>query len=160
MLTVCRIYFVYRAGSATSFSILPVSSMRDTGAMAESIIVRDPDILGCEPVFRGTRVPFQALLDYLQSGRHNPKDFLDDFPTVSRDMAVAALEEGIRGAQSEGTRANRLKQTSLTLGAQYRHVPSLSIRREVNCVAARFSGPSSYTVPALPSPAPFLELLC
>ncbi|MGH9609303.1 MAG: DUF433 domain-containing protein [Bryobacteraceae bacterium] len=62
--------------------------------MTESIIVRDPDILGGEPVFRGTRVPFQALLDYLESVRHSLDDFLDDFATVSRDMAVAALEEG------------------------------------------------------------------
>jgi len=46
------------------------------------------------PCFRGTRVPFQALLDYLEGGRHTLDDFLDDFPTVTREMAVAALEEG------------------------------------------------------------------
>ena len=62
--------------------------------MAESIIMRDPEILGGEPVFRGTRVPFQALLDYLESGRHTLDDFLDQFPTVTRDMAIRALEEG------------------------------------------------------------------
>ncbi len=54
-------------------------------------IVRDPDILGGTPVFRGTRVPFQALLDYLESSR-TIDEFLDDFPTVSKDSAVAALE--------------------------------------------------------------------
>jgi uncharacterized protein (DUF433 family) len=57
-----------------------------------NVIIRDPEILAGEPVFLGTRVPFQALLDYLEGGRHTLDDFLDDFPTVSRDMAVAALE--------------------------------------------------------------------
>lgn len=51
----------------------------------------DPDILGGTPVFVGTRVPFQTLLDYLEAG--DPLDeFLDDFPTVSREQAVATLE--------------------------------------------------------------------
>ena len=59
-----------------------------------SIIMRSPEILGGEPVFRGTRVPYQSLLDYLEGGRHTLVDFLDDFPTVSRDMAIEALEEG------------------------------------------------------------------
>jgi len=57
-----------------------------------SVIVRDPGILGGEPVFRGTRVPYQALLDYIE-GRHTLEEFLDDFPTVTREMAVGALEE-------------------------------------------------------------------
>ncbi|HTU48203.1 MAG TPA: DUF433 domain-containing protein [Bryobacteraceae bacterium] len=57
-----------------------------------SVIVRDPEILGGEPVFRGTRVPYQALLDYIE-GRHTLEEFLDDFPTVTRQMAVGALEE-------------------------------------------------------------------
>jgi len=55
------------------------------------IIVKDPDILGGTPVFRGTRVPFQALLDYLEGGE-TLDEFLDDFPTVSKDAAVTALE--------------------------------------------------------------------
>ena len=55
------------------------------------IIVRDPDILGGTPVFRGTRVPFQALLDYLEGGQTLP-EFLDDFPTATREAAVSALE--------------------------------------------------------------------
>ncbi|MEO7143456.1 MAG: DUF433 domain-containing protein [Bryobacteraceae bacterium] len=58
---------------------------------ANQVIVKDPDILGGTPVFRGTGVPLQALLDYLEGGQ--PLDeFLDDFPTVSREAAVAALE--------------------------------------------------------------------
>lgn len=52
----------------------------------------DPDILGGKPVFAGSRVPLQALLDYLESG-HTLDEFLDDFPTVSRDLAVRALEQ-------------------------------------------------------------------
>jgi len=52
----------------------------------------DPEILAGTPVFVGTRVPFQALLDYLEGG-HTLDEFLDDFPTVSRDLAVNALEQ-------------------------------------------------------------------
>ena len=59
---------------------------------ARPVIHSDPDILGGTPVFRGTRVPFQALLDYLE-GSHTLDDFLDDFPTVSRALAVQALEQ-------------------------------------------------------------------
>lgn len=51
----------------------------------------DPDILGGSPVFVGTRVPVQTLLDYLEAG--DPLDeFLEDFPSVSREQAVAVLE--------------------------------------------------------------------
>lgn len=56
-----------------------------------NIIVKDPEILGGTPVFRGTRVPFQALLDYLEGGQ-TLAEFLEDFPTVTREQAVAALE--------------------------------------------------------------------
>ena len=52
----------------------------------------DPQILGGEPVFRDTRVPFQALIDYLEGGQ-NLDEFLLDFPTVTRDAAIASLEE-------------------------------------------------------------------
>jgi uncharacterized protein (DUF433 family) len=51
----------------------------------------DPEILGGTPVFVGTRVPVQTLLDYLEAG--DPLDeFLEDFPSVSREQAVAVLE--------------------------------------------------------------------
>ena len=60
-----------------------------------SVVHSDPDILGGTPVFTGTRVPLQALLDYLEAGR--PLDeFLDDFASVTREQAVAALEEAKR----------------------------------------------------------------
>lgn len=58
----------------------------------ESVIVQDPEIHSGEPVFRGTRVPFQTLLDYLEGGE-KLDDFLDHFPGVSRESAIAALEE-------------------------------------------------------------------
>jgi uncharacterized protein (DUF433 family) len=60
-------------------------------ATPNGVIVRDPEVLGGTPVFRGTRVPFQALLDYLEGGQ-TLDEFLDDFPTVSRAAAVLALE--------------------------------------------------------------------
>lgn len=60
--------------------------------LKSSVVHSDPQILSGTPVFVGTRVPFQTLLDYLEAG--DPLDeFLDDFPTVTREQAVAALEQ-------------------------------------------------------------------
>lgn len=56
-----------------------------------NVVTSDPEVLGGTPVFRGTRVPFQSLLDYLEGGQ-NLQEFLDDFPTVTRDAAIDALE--------------------------------------------------------------------
>jgi len=56
------------------------------------VIVRNPAILSGEPVFRGTRVPFKSLTDYLEHGR-TLDEFLEDFPSVTRDAAITALEE-------------------------------------------------------------------
>jgi uncharacterized protein (DUF433 family) len=62
-------------------------------SMKESSVVHsDPDILGGTPVFVGTRVPVQALIDYIEGG-HSLTEFLDDFPTVSKEVVVAALEQ-------------------------------------------------------------------
>jgi len=61
-------------------------------ASTDSVIVKDPQILGGEPVFRNTRVPFQALIDYLEGGQ-SLDEFLLDFPTVTRDAAIASLEQ-------------------------------------------------------------------
>ena len=55
-------------------------------------VVRDPDIMHGTPVFRGTRVPVQSLFDYLEGGE-TLEDFLAGFPTVSRVLAIQALEE-------------------------------------------------------------------
>ncbi len=57
---------------------------------SSTVIHRDPDILGGVPVFVGTRVPVRALIDYLAGG-HPLAEFLDDFPSVTPDQAVAAL---------------------------------------------------------------------
>ncbi len=58
----------------------------------KSVIVIDPEILGGTPCFRGTRVPFDSLIDYLEAG-DTLDEFLDNFPSVSREAAIAALEE-------------------------------------------------------------------
>jgi uncharacterized protein (DUF433 family) len=58
----------------------------------DNVIIRDQNVLGGVPVFRKTRVPFQSLLDYIEGGQ-TLDDFLVDFPTVSREAAVAALEQ-------------------------------------------------------------------
>jgi uncharacterized protein (DUF433 family) len=56
------------------------------------VITKNRDIVGGTPVFRGTRVPIQTLFDYLEGGEAL-EDILEGFPTVSRESAVAALEE-------------------------------------------------------------------
>lgn len=58
---------------------------------AARIIHSDPDILGGTPVFVGTRVPVKTLLDYLEAG-DSLDEFLDHFPSVRREQAIAALE--------------------------------------------------------------------
>jgi uncharacterized protein (DUF433 family) len=58
----------------------------------QSAIHRDFEILEGTPVFVGTRVPFQTLIDYLAEGQ-SLTEFLADFPTVSRDQAISSLEE-------------------------------------------------------------------
>jgi len=57
-----------------------------------SVIIKDPEILSGTPVFRGTRVPLQNLFDYLEGGE-TLDTFLEGFPGVSREDAIAALEE-------------------------------------------------------------------
>ncbi len=58
--------------------------------ISSALIQSDPDILGGTPVFIGTRVPFRTLLDYLEGG-DSLDEFLEDFPTVPREQAIAAL---------------------------------------------------------------------
>jgi uncharacterized protein (DUF433 family) len=61
-------------------------------ALTNNVIVRDAEILGGMPVFRGTRVPFKNLLDYLEGG-YTLDEFLEQFPSVTREAAIAALEQ-------------------------------------------------------------------
>jgi uncharacterized protein (DUF433 family) len=60
--------------------------------MAEPIVTSSPDVLSGTPVFAGTRVPVQTLLDYLEGGA-TIDDFLAGFPTVKRAQVVALLQE-------------------------------------------------------------------
>lgn len=60
--------------------------------MSDPVIHSDPEIMGGTPVFAGTRVPAQALIDYFEGG-HSLAEFLEDFPTVKREQAIAVLEQ-------------------------------------------------------------------
>ena len=60
--------------------------------MEQPIVTSSPDILSGTPVFAGTRVPVQSLIDYLEGGE-TIDDFLEGFPTVKRGQIVAFLEK-------------------------------------------------------------------
>jgi uncharacterized protein (DUF433 family) len=66
--------------------------MQEVSVKRSTLVVHsDPDILGGTPVFVGTRVPVQSLFDYLEGGE-TLDEFLHQFPSVTREQAVAALE--------------------------------------------------------------------
>jgi uncharacterized protein (DUF433 family) len=58
----------------------------------QAAITRDPDVMHGTPVFRGTRVPVQTMFDYIENG-DSLDEFLEGFPTISRELAVQVLEE-------------------------------------------------------------------
>jgi uncharacterized protein (DUF433 family) len=60
--------------------------------MAVRVIIVDPEIMSGTPCFRGTRVPFKNLIDYLEGG-HPLSEFLRQFPSVTHEMAVRAIQE-------------------------------------------------------------------
>jgi uncharacterized protein (DUF433 family) len=60
--------------------------------MAKPVVSRSPDVMGGTPVFAGTRVPVQTLLDFLEAGE-TIDEFLQGFPTVTREQVIAFLEE-------------------------------------------------------------------
>ena len=66
--------------------------MSESAIKVESAISIDPEIMSGMPCFRGTRVPFKNLTDYLEGG-HPLDEFLRQFPTVKREQAIQALEE-------------------------------------------------------------------
>jgi uncharacterized protein (DUF433 family) len=68
--------------------------------MAQRVVSSSPDIMGGTPVFPGTRVPVQTLLDYIEAG-DSIDDFLAGFPTVSREHVVAFLERAATLAANE-----------------------------------------------------------
>jgi len=70
----------------------------------QPVVHSDPEILGGTPVFVGTRVPVKSLYDYLEAG-DALDEFLNDFPSVSRAQAVAALELGREMTEARATAA-------------------------------------------------------
>jgi uncharacterized protein (DUF433 family) len=60
--------------------------------MSKSVVSKSPDVMGGTPVFDGTRVPVQTLLDYLEAG-DTIDEFLNGFPAVKREQVIAFLEE-------------------------------------------------------------------
>ena len=72
-------------------------------ALPEPLITISPEYLSGAPIFTGTRVPVQALFDYIEAG--DPLDeFLEDFPNVSREHAVAVLQMARRAAITEASK--------------------------------------------------------
>jgi uncharacterized protein (DUF433 family) len=73
---------------------LTIAALRGKRLMLENnpIVSMSLDTMGGAPVFAGTRVPIQTLLDYLKAGE-SIDDFLDGFPTVSKEQVIALLEE-------------------------------------------------------------------
>ena len=62
------------------------------GLVKSSVVSSSPDVMGGTPVFAGTRVPIENLLDYLEGGE-SIDDFLEGFPSVSREQVITFLEE-------------------------------------------------------------------
>jgi uncharacterized protein (DUF433 family) len=60
--------------------------------MKQAVVSRNPEVMGGTPVFAGTRVPVQTLLDYLKGGE-SIDDFLEGFPSVTREQVIAFLEQ-------------------------------------------------------------------
>jgi uncharacterized protein (DUF433 family) len=69
-----------------------------TGMKAKAVVTVDPDIMSGTPCFAGTRVPVRTLLDYLEAGDSLDK-FLEQFPTVSREQAIAFVELSLPGSR-------------------------------------------------------------
>jgi uncharacterized protein (DUF433 family) len=68
--------------------------------MPDRVVVSDPEVMNGTPCFQGTRVPFKNLMDYLEGG-HSLGEFLRQFPTVSREKAIQALEEAKKSLLAE-----------------------------------------------------------
>lgn len=85
-----------RAGKGVVCYLMPVLIFRTLfeyhGLMNKLIMTSSPDVMGGTPVFAGTRVPVQTLIDYIKGGE-SIDDFLDGFPTVAREQVIAFLDE-------------------------------------------------------------------
>jgi len=77
---------------------------QSSGLGKQRVVHSDPDIMGGTPVFVGTRVPVKTLYDYLEGG-DSLDEFLNDFPSVTRDQAIAALELGRAMTEARATPA-------------------------------------------------------
>ena len=69
--------------------------------MKSTVVTSSPDVMGGTPVFAGTRVPIENLLDYLEGGE-SIEDFLEGFPSVSREQVITFLEETKARVLAEG----------------------------------------------------------
>ena len=83
--------------------------------MANSVICRDPRILGGTPVFRGTRVPVRILLEHLEEG-DRIDDFLENYPSVTREQAVSLIELAIEQLTKLGHEAAAWRVGATTPG--------------------------------------------
>ena len=72
--------------------------------MSDKLISRNPDILGGKPVFSGTRVPVRILMEHLEA-RDRLDEFLEDYPTVSRDQAIALIKRAKAMLVDSGNKA-------------------------------------------------------
>ena len=82
-----------------SKSVLRQSNSRGILIVVSSVVSQDPEILGGEPVFTGTRVPVKSLFDHLEAG-DSIEQFLEGFPSVKREQVIALLEEAREHALS------------------------------------------------------------
>ena len=97
-----------------------------------SVVHSDPEILGGTPVFRGTRVPLRNLFDYLERG-HDIDEFVDAFPSVSREQAIAVLETAHEALTADARTARRTTAPALVacffvLVSQYSTFPEFRKR--------------------------------
>lgn len=82
--------------------------------VSTDLINRDPEIMSGTPVFMGTRVPIKSLFDYIEGG-YTLDEFLDHFPSVSREQAIAVLElykSALLGWDNEDTAGRELARTT------------------------------------------------
>jgi len=79
-------------GAVNCRVVIPGKMGLITGMKTNSVVKIDPEIMSGTPCFAGMRVPARTLIDYLEGG-DSLDDFLADFPTVSREQAIALLEE-------------------------------------------------------------------
>jgi uncharacterized protein (DUF433 family) len=88
-----------QAGGTDRWYSLGLTGFREHSLLVSSVVSQDPQILGGEPVFAGTRVPVKSLFDHLEAG-DSIEEFLEGFPSVKRQQVIALLEEAREHAVS------------------------------------------------------------